>query len=234
MNIYIAAPFGNYIKPAQANVIPVIGTFTVEPRKGLLWKLLTTLRYDTADKCWYNALGLKNPGLARGITKHKAPEVLSVAAIKPEDYDRINAQVPLTIPIELNISCPNINHFKDYLAGIAQFQPRNPILKLSPHMDREVLDYLIDSGFTTFHASNTFKTDKGARSGKFLKPYTIATIEYLRSQLGTEGSLIAGGGITHLTDIMDYTRAGADAFSLGTVCFNPYRLHKLLSALDVA
>ena len=234
MNIYIAAPFGNYIKPKQTNVIPVIGTFTVEPRTGLLWKLLTTLRYDTTDKCWYNALGLKNPGLARGITKHKAPAVLSVAAIKPEDYDIINAQVPLTIPLELNISCPNINHFKDYLQGIQQFQPRNPILKLSPHMDRAVLDFLIDAGFTTFHASNTYKTDKGARSGKFLQSYTIATLIYLRAQLGPEGRLIAGGGITHLVDIMDYTRAGADSFSLGTVCFNPYRLWQLLSAIDVA
>ena len=234
MTFYIAAPFGNYIKPKQANVIPVIGTFTVEPRTGLFWKLVTTLRYDSRDKCWYNALGLKNPGLARGITKHKAPAVLSVAAIKPEDYDRINAQVPTNIPLELNISCPNINHFKDYLAGITQFQPRNPIIKLSPHMDRAVLDFLIDSGFTTFHASNTYKTDKGARSGKFLQPYTIATLIYLRAQLGPEGRLIAGGGITHLQDIANYTAAGADSFSLGTVCFNPYRLWRLLSAIDVA
>ena len=115
-----------------------------------------------------------------------------------------------------------------------QFQPRNPILKLSPHMKQEVLDYLIDQGFTTFHASNTYKTAKGARSGRFLEPYTIMTLEYLRSQLGEDRRLIAGGGITHLTDIETYMNAGADDFSLGTVCFNPYRLHKLLSALDVA
>ena len=236
MNIYIAAPFGNYIKPKQSNVIPVIGTFTVEPRNGLLWKLLTTLRYDFKDQCWYNSLGLKNPGLSVGIDralKDAYNTVLSVAAITPEDYDRINAQVPIDIPLELNISCPNINHFQDYLKGIEQFQPRNPILKLSPHMKKEVLDYLIDSGFTTFHASNTFKTDKGARSGKFLEPYTIMTLQYLKSRLGNEGRLIAGGGITHLTDIETYMNAGADDFSLGTVCFNPYRLHKLLSALDV-
>ena len=100
-------------------------------------------------------------------------------------------------------------------------------------MNKEVLDYLIDQGFTHFHASNTFKTDKGARSGKFLQPYTIETIQYLRSQLGDEGRLIAGGGITHLKDIEEYTAAGANDFSLGTVCFNPYRLHKLLSALDL-
>jgi len=233
MNIYIAAPFGNYIKPKQSNVIPVIGTYTLERRRGLLWKLLTTLRYDSKDKCWYNSLGLRNPGLAHGIDKITHGEVLSVAAINPTDYDRLNAQIPLDVPLELNISCPNINHFQDYLKGIGQFQPRNPILKLSPHMKQEVLDYLIDQGFTTFHASNTYKTDKGARSGKFLEPYTIMTLEYLKSQLGEDRRLIAGGGITHLTDIETYMNAGADAFSLGTVCFNPYRLHKLLSALDV-
>ena len=59
------------------------------------------------------------------------------------------------------------------------------------------------------------------------------TLQYLKSRLGNEGRLIAGGGITHLTDIETYMNAGADDFSLGTVCFNPYRLHKLLSALDV-
>ena len=231
--IYIAAPFGNYIKPDRDNITPVIGTFTVDPRPGLLWKLLTTLRYDPKDKCWYNSLGLRNPGLSQGLKKHKPNEVLSVAAINPKDYDRLNAQIPLTTPLELNISCPNINHFKDYLKGLPQFQPRNPILKLSPHMKSEVLDYLLDEGFTTFHASNTYKTDKGARSGKFLEPYTIMTLEYLRNKLGDKGRLIAGGGITHIEDIRRYEEAGADDFSLGTVCFNPYRLYKLLDALEV-
>ena len=231
--IYIAAPFGNYIKPNRDNVTPVIGTYTVDHRPGLLWKLLTTLRYDPKDKCWYNSLGLRNPGLSHGLKKHKHKEVLSVAAINPKDYDRLNAQIPLTTPLELNISCPNINHFKDYLKGLPQFQSRNPILKLSPHMKSEVLDYLLDEGFTTFHASNTYKTDKGARSGNFLEPYTIMTIEYLRNKLGDKGRLIAGGGITHIEDIRRYEQAGADDFSLGTVCFNPYRLYKLLDALEV-
>ena len=234
--IYIAAPFGNYIKPNRDNVTPVIGTYTVDHRPGLLWKLLTTLRYDTKDKCWYNSLGLRNPGIEKGYDKwlKKDNRILSITAIEPNDWNTLNMIIPKDTPLELNISCPNVTHFKDFLKGLPQFQPRNPILKLSPHMKTEVLDYLLDEGFTTFHASNTYRTDKGARSGKFLEPYTIMTLEYLKSQLGEDRRLIAGGGITHLTDIETYMNAGADDFSLGTVCFNPYRLHKLLSALDVA
>ena len=59
------------------------------------------------------------------------------------------------------------------------------------------------------------------------------TIEYLMNKLGVNGRLIAGGGITHIEDIRRYEEAGADDFSLGTVCFNPYRLYKLLDALEV-
>ena len=231
--IYIAAPFGNHIHPK--NTTSVMGTFTVDPRPGLIQQIIKTLRYSFKDKCWYNSLGLRNPGIEKGYDKwlKKDNRILSVTAIEPNDWNTLNMIIPKDTPLELNISCPNVTHFKDFLKGLPQFQPRNPILKLSPHMKSEVLDYLLDEGFTHFHASNTYRTDKGARSGKFLEPYTIMTIEYLRNKLGDKGRLIAGGGITHIEDIRRYEQAGADDFSLGTVCFNPYRLYKLLDALEV-
>ena len=61
MRIYVAAPFGNYLKIKGTK--PVIGTYTLKKRSGLLWKLLTTLRYNFRDECWYNSLGLRNPGI---------------------------------------------------------------------------------------------------------------------------------------------------------------------------
>ena len=231
MDIYIAAPFGNYLKPA--NTIPVLGTFTHKPRSGLLWKLFTTLRYDFTDKCWYNSLGLRNPGILKGLKRYKQNEVLSIAAIDPKDWNWLNAIIPHHVNLELNISCPNINHFKDYLKDVPQFQQRNPIIKLSPHMTREDLDFLISQGFTKFHASNTYRTHKGARSGKFLQSFTIDTIHYIKDRLGDKSRVIAGGGITHLHAIDRYTAAGADDFSLGTVCFNGPKVRRLLSALEL-
>ena len=40
--------------------------------------------------------------------------------------------------------------------------------------------------------------------------------------------VIAGGGIDSLEDIQNYANIGADHVSLGTVCFNPLKLRKLV------
>ena len=42
--MFISAPFGNYIKPKGC--IPVTGTYTLHPRGNRLWSVLRTLRYD--------------------------------------------------------------------------------------------------------------------------------------------------------------------------------------------
>ena len=225
--IYIAAPFGNYI--STKNTISVIGTFTHKPRSGLILQILKTLRYDFQEKAWYNALGLRNPGIVEGLRRYnnESNQVLSVAAIEPEDYDHLNAIIPTSTRLEINISCPNITHFQDYLKGLPQFASRNPIIKLSPQINNEVIDYLIDCQFTHFHASNTLKTFRGGRSGSVLKPYTLQTIKYIRKRL-PNATIIAGGGITTLKDIDEYVSEGANDVSLGTVCFNPFRLQQLV------
>ena len=40
--------------------------------------------------------------------------------------------------------------------------------------------------------------------------------------------IIAGGGISEKKDIEHYIELGADHISLGTVCFNPVKLGRLL------
>ena len=40
--------------------------------------------------------------------------------------------------------------------------------------------------------------------------------------------IIAGGGISEKEDIKRYIDLGADHISLGTVCFNPVKLGRLL------
>ena len=223
--VYIAAPFGNYI--STKNTISVIGTFTHKRRKGLILQILKTLRYDFQEKAWYNALGLRNPGIVEGLRRYKENQVLSIAAVDPQDYDHLNAIIPTSTKLEINISCPNITHFQDYLKGLPQFASRNPIIKLSPQINNEVIDYLIDCQFTHFHASNTLKTFRGGRSGSALKPYTLQTIKYIRERL-PNATIIAGGGITTKKDIDNYIREGADDVSLGTVCFNPFKLQQLV------
>lgn len=229
IKFYVAAPFGNYIH--RRRTTPVIGTFTLKRRTGLISQLIKTLRYSFRDKCWYNRLGLRNPGIRKGLQRYddlayKSP-VLSIAAIEPEDWSLLYSIIPLHVRLELNISCPNIDHMENYTKGIEQFVNHNPIIKLSPHMQLKHIHDFYDMGFRKFHSCNTFLTNKGARSGEYLRPYAMKQIRYIKT-IDKNNFCIAGGGIQNMVDVYEYSASGADAFSLGTVCFNLYKLNKLL------
>ena len=116
---------------------------------------------------------------------------------------------------------------KNYTKGIEQFVNHNPIIKLSPHMQLKHIHDFYDMGFRKFHSCNTFLTDKGARSGEYLRPYAMKQIRYIKT-IDKDNFCIAGGGIQDMVDVYEYSASGADAFSLGTVCFNLYKLNKLL------
>ena len=223
--IYIAAPFGNYIR--IENTTSVLGTFTLDRRTGLISQILKTLRYNFKDKCWYNNLRLRNPGIKTGIHRVKKGDYISVAAIEPDEWVELDKHIPQQVPIELNISCPNIRHFDDYIRDLHVFAERNPIVKIGAETTYPEIDELIDMGFTRFHCSNTLKTDKGARSGNILRDYTFRSIRYIKNK-NRHIECIAGGGIELIEDIMYYATLGVQGFSLGTVCFNPFKLRKIL------
>ena len=178
MTIYIAAPFGNYIRTKTTR--SVTGSFTLNKRKGLLKKIVTTLRYR--DGSWYNKIGLRNPGIQSGLQQFKKgwDDIISLAAIEPNDWYELNDIVPNDIDVELNLSCPNIEHFKDYSKGIENFLKgdRKVIVKLSPHTTKDDLANLIASGFCNFHFCNTLPTENGGKSGKDLIPYVKKLISY--------------------------------------------------------
>ena len=226
---YIAAPFGNYVH--RDGISSVMGTFTLQQRRGLILALIRTLRYSFADKAWYNSLGLKNPGITEGLKKwgmNSRNRIVSIAAIEETDWRNLNSIIPNHVPLELNISCPNITKFLHYVKDIHLFANRNPIIKLPPQiLDREI-DEIYNMGFRRFHSCNTLWTNFGARSGKILKSYVKSQIKYIK-ELDEDNYCIAGGGIDSISDILEYTQAGADGFSFGTVCFNPIKFGKLVN-----
>ena len=66
--LYISPPFGNYGRLLNAitkskEIIPIVGTFTCQPRDGKFVKILKTLRYDYNNQGWVNKIGLCNPGI---------------------------------------------------------------------------------------------------------------------------------------------------------------------------
>ena len=56
-------------------------------------------------------------------------------------------------------------------------------------------------------------------------------IKLTRKYFGDKVTIIAGGGIQHIGHVAEYINAGANHISLGTICFNPIKLWKLLGAL---
>lgn len=232
MEVFIACPFGNYIKPK--NCIPVVGTFTRNPRGNRFLAVAKTLRYNRQLGGWTNRLGLPNPGIFAVPAKIKPDEILSVAQIEEDDFALINSHIWSSQSIEINLSCPNIlevGSFKD--AKIFFRTSRNYcIAKVSPLISIEEIGYLIELGFTQFHISNTLPIATGGLSGPALRPLNLKLIETTRKTFGDDMEIIAGGGIQHISHVAEYMNAGANHISLGSVCFHPFKLWKLLGALN--
>ena len=93
------------------DAISVTGTWTVDPRPGLLQQIIKTLRYVKTEhgRAWRNKLGLRNPGLHVGMLNTSYDQVMSVAALDPSDWEKIRMAISPERSIELNISCPNLD-----------------------------------------------------------------------------------------------------------------------------
>ena len=79
---FISAPFGNYLK--FKNAISVTGSWTVQPRPGLLKQIVKTLRYTKTG--WRNKIGLRNKGILHAIAQHNYNDIMSLAAIDKNDW----------------------------------------------------------------------------------------------------------------------------------------------------
>ena len=228
--MFVSAPFGNYIKPAGC--IPVTGTFTLHPQGNRVWSVIKSLRYSTKHKGWTNNMGLPNPGVKVGLERHINGEVLSIAEIERNDFKKLYREIPEGINVELNLSCPNIRNLPwDSTEIFARNSEKRKwcICKVSPTVTPEDLEFLITKlGFTQIHASNTLPIQGcGGLSGRTLIPYTLDIIRLIREEW-PEVTIIAGGGVDNFGAVYEYLKEGADHVSLGSVCFNPFKLRKIL------
>lgn len=216
---YIAAPFGNYLFTRKTR--SVLGTYTLKQRDGLLKQIVKSLRYKNG--AWYNSLGLRNPGIDFGIRRYnqKRGDILSIAAIEEGDWELLNQRIPEYCHLELNLSCPNIEHFDNYYQGIECFlnNKRKVIAKLAPLTPSATVQELVNLGFNSFHCCNTLPTKDGGMSGKGLEKYVDRLIKIVK-HFKEDAEIIAGGGIKSIEDVERYREMGANSFSLGTVCFN--------------
>ena len=233
---FIAAPFGNYIH--HKNAISVRGTFTHSPNGNRPLAILKSLRYNSYHKGWTNALALPNPGIHKGLEQTFPNDVISIAELQRGDFRYLHSIIPYDQSIELNLSCPNLRQTLpwDNLNIFTKDKEREwCIAKLSPLTKPEEIEYLYTKGFRQLHFSNTLPMTQfdrysraGGLSGKTLKPYTLKLIEITRQDLPRDIEIIAGGGVQTEQDVWDYMDAGCDHVSIGTLCFNPFRMKRLL------
>ena len=107
MKLFISPPFGNYFN--LYNSTSVKGTFTLNPRNGLLKQIFKTLRYSFKNDGWINKIGLRNKGIKWAIKKYKnTNNIISIAILNEADINAFNEIIPKNMNLEINISCPNI------------------------------------------------------------------------------------------------------------------------------
>ena len=249
MVFFISPPFGNYL--SFNNSISIKGSYTLEPRDGLVLQVLKTLRYSFYYEGWINKIGLRNPGLDEGVRrylKNKADggleEVVSIAICAREEIPKIIEKIPDDMNIEINVSCPNHNIFRGdenkndnenecvefSLERFLNKKRKWCIIKLSPLEKLKIIDQYYDMGFRQFHCSNTFPIHETLGNGERAYIGGLSGKKLIPYTSGLidylskkEGvEIIAGGGVRSVEDAEQYKKLGAHHISASTMFFNPF------------
>jgi len=219
--LFIGPPFGNYV--SLPGTISIKGSFTLEPRDGLLSQIVKTLRYSFEHKGWINKIGLRNPGIDAAIKNWKNDKVIhSIAILDKKEIPKLVEKIPEDMDLELNVSCPNAEK-KMITEGLGLFlndKRRWCIIKLAPKTKHEIIDEYYKQGFRQFHCSNTLPTPTGGLSGPALIPYTTNLVYYIKKKY-PETEVIAGGGIQSIQQLNKYKNIGANHFAVSTLLFHP-------------
>lgn len=226
---FINPPFSNYIK--LPDLIQIKGSYTLEPRDGLISQIFKNLRYNFYYKDWTNKIGLRNPGIDYAIKNYEKGSIVSVAIMNQNEIPILLNKIPDNMDIEINVSCPNVNNEKKHfnynlLKDFLNEKRKWCIIKLSPTIKNKLIDNYYNIGFRQFHCSNTVPVPEGGLSGKAIIPYNKKIIPYIKNKYN-DVIVIGGGGIKRKEDILEYKKMGADHFSFSSVTFCPYLFIKL-------
>ena len=220
---FISPPFGNYLN--FENFISIKGSYTLEPRPGLIQQIFKTLRYDFNKGAWINKIGLRNRGIDWALENHKNKnDIISIAILNENEVEQLLNKIPKDTNLELNVSCPNAEKkmVQENLDKFLNTERDWCIVKMSPLVSEEEIDYFYNKGFRQFHCSNTIPTERGGQSGKEIIEYNKNTIPYIKSKY-PDCTVIGGGGIDNIESLDKYKKMGADHFSMSTIFFNPFK-----------
>jgi dihydroorotate dehydrogenase len=240
--LIIGAPYGNYLTFSGAT--SVLGSFTQNHRGGIwyrIWRFIRTVRYYRRPQSWINKLGLPTPSIKSLVEREEKKKteltrnnIVSIYGFNRNEWCYLASMTQFLSSriIEMNLSCPNVNHTQaiadiDSAIKIMQGYNKSIIVKLPPIQWMKFGKPLFDLGIRYFHLCNTIPTPGGGFSGKVLKQYSLWAIDDFRNTFGEQVILIGGGGITSNQDIVDYIDTGADYVSTASFLNNPFNWPKI-------
>ena len=228
--IFISPPFGNYL--SIRNTISIKGSYTLEPRSGLIIQILNTLRYSFKYYGWINKIGLKNPGIYYALKNYDTKSLISIAILNKDEIPKLLEKIPRNMNLEINVSCPNLEQkmIENNIHKFINNERRWCIIKVSPYCTTKKLDEYYKYGFRQFHCSNTIPTKNGGLSGSSIIPHSTLLVAHLKNRY-PNSVVIGGGGIKTKQEIDIYKKCGADYFSISTLCFHPILFYKFYKSV---
>lgn len=221
----ISPPFGNWIGSKYCT--PVLGSFTWERRRGLLYHTIRSLRPVPGG--WVNQIGLRNRGI-RACAFFYDDAIYSLVGLEEDDWQRMLHHCPAGLNVEVNLGCPNVHEYgipfnvlKDYCARFvvgAKLPPTGIV--------DDMAAMCIEAGVRYLHCCNTIPTARGGVSGRRLFQANLPIVARMAQRY--PGRIIAGGGIYDAKSLEAYRHAGATRFSLATVWLTPWRVPGILRA----
>lgn len=229
----------------------VIKSTTAEPKVG-------NPRPTTAETTagWLNAIGLKNPGIDNVLAEKlpwlaihypELPIIGSVAGASFDEYVAVAkkmAQAPNVQLLEINISCPNVDHgglafgtdpatVQELTRQIVAAVDKPVFMKLTPNVtDIVPIALAVEaggaSGLTMINTLTGMGIDLATRkpilahgtgglSGKAIHPLAVRMIHQVRQQ--TKLPIIGVGGVFSPADVLEFYLAGANAVQVGAATY---------------
>lgn len=220
---------------------------------------------------WLNAIGLKNVGVEKAVSDKlpwlgenypELPVIASAAGFSVAEYVEVVkqlAQSPFVSAIELNLSCPNVDHvglamgtdpeIVEALTSACVSESKLPVyVKLTPNItDITAIASAAErggaAGLTMINTVSAMSIDlltrkpvlsnvTGGLSGCALKPIAIAMIHKVRQI--TNLPIIGVGGVESAEDVLEMMMAGANAVQVGAANYHdPLACPKIIADLPV-
>lgn len=226
----------------------VTKSITVKPREGH-----PPPRTAETDSGMLNAIGLANVGVdkfieekLRFLEKFDTRVIVNVAGATGQEYVDICARLadsPRADMVELNFSCPNVEHgmsiassaplAEKTVQAVKKVFSRPVIAKLSPNVTdiTEIARACESGGADALSVINTLvgmavdietfrprlTNNTGGLSGPAIKPVALAMVHKVYKSVKIP--IIGIGGISNCGDVVEFLLCGAQAVQIGTALF---------------